>query len=91
MAFKNWTTVLEKRFVRPFVTVCRSRHPTFGGSSLRQLGQGGGNFEAAPGHHTALHEAAQQGHLDVVRCLLEAGADKDSLTCERDTPVIYAS
>ena len=35
--------------------------------------------EGRPGR-TVLHEASKNGHAEVVRCLLDSGADKDSVT-----------
>ena len=39
------------------------------------------------GNSTPLHAAAQQGAIDVLRLLLEAGADANSCNCVGNTPL----
>jgi ankyrin repeat protein len=39
---------------------------------------------------TPLHLAAWKNHVDVVRCLLEAGADKNAKNDQGDTPIHWA-
>ena len=41
--------------------------------------------------HTHLCIAAWRGHLEVVRFLLEAGADKDAATDNSATPLLLAA
>jgi len=40
--------------------------------------------------YTPLHDAAEKGHGEVVRLLLEAGADRDARTNNGRTPMHYA-
>lgn len=42
------------------------------------------------GYRTALHDAAENGELDLVRVLLDAGADITALDPEGNTPLILA-
>ena len=40
---------------------------------------------------TAIHFAAMKGHQEIVRCLLEAGADKDRADIHGNTPMRSAA
>lgn len=40
---------------------------------------------------TPLLEAAQKGHVEIVRCLLEAGANKDLASDDGVTPLLLAA
>ena len=42
-------------------------------------------------NRTALQIAAMEGHVDVLRCLVEEGADKDKITNKGLTALMYAA
>ena len=49
------------------------------------------NLDASYGRHTALTFASMEGHLDIVKALLVAGADKNGASSCCDTPLICAA
>ena len=56
------------------------RHAAYGQTkALRKVLDAGGNPNAEDGGYTALHYACQEGHLDAIRILVEAGARVDIL------------
>lgn len=59
---------------------------------VRWLLQKGATTECSstPDLFTPLHLAAAAGHLAVVRCLIQAGADKDSVSKNGATPLVAA-
>jgi ankyrin repeat protein len=59
---------------------------------LKAIMQKGFHFESHDGRkHTALSEAACQGHIDVVKFLLENGADPNALNDNGRSPLWRAS
>ncbi|XP_063836818.1 ankyrin repeat domain-containing protein 54-like [Ostrinia nubilalis] len=46
--------------------------------------------EDVAGGETALHIAAERGHVDNIKTLLKAGAEHDALDAARDTPLALA-